>query len=393
MMTTVKAKKALRRMTSVLLLVCLIAFCPLAAASAVELDPTGEGPQVLPGDEAVLFPGECSLTVYPASSSATEMLADLATANVVIDVYRFADGIADPVFDTYSYRLTEAFASLTIDEPMNSEKWTALAQQAAALVRDSDDIEPVTTGNAGAENVIPEEGSLTAGLYLLLAHSAEFTETDEIFSVAKADEEDEGEDAEESIVTLAQSDMYLYSFAPQLVSLPGKGDLDGATVTNTADNDDWQEHVTVYLKPSREYRLVDLSIVKTLRDEFVGTQDAYFVFRITATQVIRGEEKTVYSRVVMMSFSSTGTKTLTLEKVIPVGATVTVIEEYDGSSYVLVDHSEVPVIASAETPLSFSFTNSPDEFRPGEGVVNRFTHDETGDWPWSQIRDESDAYA
>ena len=393
MMTTVKAKKALRRMTSVLLLVCLIAFCPLAAASAVELDPTGEGPQVLPGDEAVLFPGECSLTVYPASSSATEMLADLATANVVIDVYRFADGIADPVFDTYSYRLTEAFASLTIDEPMNSEKWTALAQQAAALVRDSDDIEPVTTGNAGAENVIPEEGSLTAGLYLLLAHSAEFTETDEIFSVAKADEEDEGEDAEESIVTLAQSDMYLYSFAPQLVSLPGKGDLDGATVTNTADNDDWQEHVTVYLKPSREYRLVDLSIVKTLRDEFVGTQDAYFVFRITATQVIRGEEKTVYSRVVMMSFSTTGTKTLTLETVIPVGATVTVIEEYDGSSYVLVDHSEVPVIASAETPLSFSFTNSPDEFRPGEGVVNRFTHDETGDWPWSQIRDESDAYA
>ena len=393
MMTTVKAKKALRRMTSVLLLVCLIAFCPLAAANAVELDPTGEGPQVLPGDEAVLFPGECSLTVYPASSSATEMLADLATANVVIDVYRVADGIADPVFDTYSYRLTEAFASLTIDEPMNSEKWTALAQQAAALVRDSDDIEPVTTGSAGAENVIPEEGSLTAGLYLLLAHSAEFTETDEIFSVAKADEEDEGEDAEESIVTLAQSDMYLYSFAPQLVSLPGKGDLDGATVTNTADNVDWQEHVTVYLKPSREYRLVDLSIVKTLRDEFVGTQDAYFVFRITATQVIRGEEKTVYSRVVMMSFSTTGTKTLTLEKVIPVGATVTVIEEYDGSSYVLVDHSEVPVIASAETPLSFSFTNSPDEFRPGEGVVNRFTHDETGDWPWSQIRDESDAYA
>ena len=117
------------------------------------------------------------------------------------------------------------------------------------------------------------------------------------------------------------------------------------------------------------------------------------MFRITATQVIRGEEKTVYSRVVMMSFSTTGTKTLTLEKVIPVGATVTVIEEYDGSSYVLVDHSEVPVIASAETPLSFSFTNSPDEFRPGEGVVNRFTHDETGDWPWSQIRDESDAYA
>ena len=378
MMTTVKAKATWRLLASVLMLVCLIAFCPLTAAQAAEVEPVEEAPVA---SEPALFPGNCTMTVYPANP-ASDMAEDVATAEVVVDVYRIADGIADPVYDMYNYRMTEPFASLTVDDAMDSEKWTALAQQAASIVR-AEGLEPLLTGETGEGTVVPDSDTLTAGLYLLLARSSSFTEADDIF----VDMEAEEEGATGSIVTHAQSDTYHYYFAPQLVSLPGKGDLDGST-TMTSDPGEWLEHLTVYLKPSREYRMCDIVIEKTLTD-FVGTTDAPFVFSITATQEIRGEVKTVFSRVVMMSFSSAGTKTLTLEKVVPVGAKVTITETYDGGSYALVSQSEVPVIAAADQAAMVSFTNSPDDYRPSEGIVNRFTHTEN-DWPWTSIRDESD---
>ena len=328
---------------------------------------------------------DCYMNIYSADPT-SEVAEDLnSSAGVVLDVYRIASAVKDPKYDTYSYVFdVEGFDTLALEEDMDRDKWDALAQKAAGIVKDST-VAPLATGAAEGSEAIPDisklsEEKLGKGLYLVIARSAELADKSEYFG-----------EVEGRIVSYAQSEEFIYSFAPQLVALPSKGDLtDPDASANTGDSTPWANTVTVYLKSSREDRMTGLVIRKTL-SEYVAPSDANFVFRITAEAEVKGETKQVYSRVVLITFTEPGEKTLTLENVIPVGASVKVEEIYEGASYRLKSGPAGALIAEAGENIEFSFVNEPDGSRNGSASANRFTKAENGDWPWERINDESDS--
>ena len=296
-------------------------------------------------------------------------------------------------YDAYDYTFTGEFSGLKLEENMDRDKWNELAQQAAEIVETGKPAVAATVAASVEGTEVAAE--LSEGLFLLIPRNKDATDKKDYIDdrAATAEESKQNPARDRLRYSTADSKLYTYQFAPQLVALPSKADLTSKDQTiSTADPGDWITELTVYLKPEREDLKLDLKIIKSLT-EFVGPANgASFVFRITAVKEIEGQEKPeTVSRVVMMNFTDAGEKTVTLEKFAPVGSKVTVEELYDGKSYHLVDSTEMPITAVADAPLEAKFTNSPGEdFKPGQGVVNHFIKDASGDWPWEQLKDESD---
>ena len=88
---------------------------------------------------------------------------------------------------------------------------------------------------------------------------------------------------------------------------------------------------------------------------------------------------------VLIDFTDAGEQSVTV-KGIPVGSTVTVVEDYGGSTYKAVGPTTVTPegTINVAAPLEATFENDyePDN-RGGYGVDNRFTSDGKGDWAHS----------
>ena len=188
------------------------------------------------------------------------------------------------------------------------------------------------------------------------------------------------------LITIAKSDTNEYSFSPSLVSLPTKEAKDG--VINTADDfGPWLYDKTVNLKVGIEPLYGKIAIEKHI-DQFVGNEEATFVFQVTAEGDFN-EDGTVdyqYSNVASVYFTaSTGTSATAVLDHIRAGAEVTSVEEiypepsnpnsryiYSGSS-----SPEAPWIVKngEDNVLTFTFENtSNDERTGGHGILNQFTY-------------------
>ena len=372
---------SVRLLAAMLLLSCLLTLgMPAAGRAWAE----GEDPE----DPAAA--AETNLLEVYAVDPKSEYAEDLKEAALVLDCYRVADAKHRTDYDAYDFSFVGDFAKLKLEEKMDREAWTALAQQAAGIVEGGSRAQtsvPFAEGVARAE-------ALEDGIYLLIARDKDAVKTEDYMDHRQptAEEKKADPDAKGAIFSHADSKLYTYQFAPQLVVLPGKADMTGADQTiMSSDPGEWLHQLKVYLKPEREDRKLDLDIIKSLT-EFVGPEEgASFVFRITATKEVDGKEEIVYSAVKQATFTEAGKRVIHLEKVIPVGSKVTVEEVYDGKTYRLVSSTEMPITAVADSPLEVEFENAPsEEFKPGQGVVNHFTKDPSGDWPWQQIRDESE---
>lgn len=417
------------------------------------------------GSAAPLEPDkECSLKVeaIKPTEENKEMAADLANANLVYDLYKVADMVNDGGY--YTYKFAGKFEKLCdneflktkydglVDEKgqllmprdggeINSSLWEDLSQEAAklALFGASENTE---TGGAGAEGNLNRAGglpiigeiigterpgenafsepdkvwkdvsvgtqlpddSLQQGLYLLIARGKDidsYITTERVGTngtVPPASQTAE----EEKIVTVAYTEQYVYTFAPQLISLPTKApDADGQV--STANNGDWIYNPTVYLKPEQHPRYGYLEIVKDLltHESFGGQSgEAVFVFQVEAT--LGGVS--VYSDVKTMIFTGAGEQRVLIDR-IPVGATVTVTEVYSGASYTLekieqgyhaveaypdssivytpagnINTGEVTgVVIEANRVASVKFTNDYDHRQTGgHGVINHYEYGENG---------------
>lgn len=338
--------------------------------------------------KAVNLEEDCSLKVAPVDpdNHNQEMVADLAGAAITVDLYKVAD--AQPVsgYDTYTYKFLDGYKdleSIYSGDPNNAD-WKKMAQEAASYVKKSQEAEdheaavkPVTSG--AVSNGYAQLGGLKSGLYLLIARG---TDIEDYWTAVKQQGDMEEGDAEaaESIATVARSNRYVYTYSPEMISLPGK---EGDT---TAGNGEWLYNMTASLKPEQSLRYGSLEIVKTLLS-YETKDPATFVFHVTG---MLGDE-TVFDDMVSLTFTPediAGQKSILLEDRIPVGAVVTVTEEYSGGIYSQTSVTPAPVTIEANTIASVPFTNDYNETdRGGGSVTNSFNQSETG-WRLQQIYDD-----
>jgi len=356
-----------------------------------------------------------SLKVAPGND---QLVQDLANANVQIDIYRIGDAKPVSGYDTYEFTATQPFGSMTIlnSPDTTNEQWTALAQEAAGIVLGKTnetewDPSPTasgvqdpskgvfttmpvtysTTGNGDKSNIAANFENLPAGMYLILAHG-------DTVSIPKyAKKTDDG-----SVVTIARSPHYEYTFRPELITIPTKAaeTWEGETEEriNTANRGPWIFNVAVALKPEQTEMKGNLEITKNLANyeehEITSLEgetrqvadDATFVFKVTgylSKENYESANPTVtYEGYVSLVFNGASSRTA-LVSGLPVGTYIVVEEVYSGKKYTM-DGDKTTVIEANQT-VEVEFDNEYDD-KPGGGgsVTNKFSYDENSGWQLKQ---------
>ncbi|MBQ6489857.1 MAG: hypothetical protein IJI75_11605 [Solobacterium sp.] len=297
---------------------------------------------------------------------------DSVTDRIVVDYYRIAGITKDEHYDTFTYDLIDGYSLTGYDisnydglSKLESNDWNTIEEQLFGQTLTND---PDVTKNFGEKT---DEKEVSTGLYLMVVHNLEKTKA---------------EDYVKENTTTAYTEQYVYTFTPQLVSLPSTNE-DTRKEMKTSDGT-WIYDLTITLKAERERRLSSLRIEKLL-ESYEDSSPVTFVFDIVGT--IDGEP--VYSNVTSLTFSDAGLDTALVEG-IPVGAHVTVTEVYSGVSYELTTDAEaetdilVPVEKgkepTADNTATVRFGNEYNGKIPhGHGIKNIFTFSEKG-WAWTE---------
>lgn len=375
----------LQRILVLLLVAALVVALPAFSAAAADVDPVEEEPKAA-GDAASAAPPLTNLTLKVHKGNITE-LPDLKDAAVTFDLYKIADAVADPAHGaTFKFDNVNSASGLasdaldydnlpkaTDDPSTASTFWEGIRSTAATSILPEGAAAYAPAASKAAGEDFAEITPLAGGLYLIVARGTE---------ASYADYWDTNEAGE--VVTKVFSgvdDEYVFTYLPQLVVLPG-------TENGTTAGGKWVKIHEVYMKPSQALRLGNLKITKTLENIQAGSQ-ATFVFHVLAT---RGSF--TYEVDVSLTFSAGGDKTYEIRHVIPVGADVTVTEEYDGTRFT-VDRAEKSATIPApdkdesgnEAAASVEFTNTYNgKVITGYGIENRFKSDGK-DWVFTQDPD------
>lgn len=269
-----------------------------------------------------------------------------------------------------TYReLAEKAARLVLAEPTDSpENGNDVAGKAANKY-----VGKVEITGSGRTEFGTQLGS---GMYLVIAHGKGLAPNEYI-----------GTTADGKLITMAYNDGYVYKYEPELISLPMRGKEQYSFSTAQSEGD-WNYAVEVQLKAEEDVRMVPLEITKTFTnpadsDVLVSGKDGC-VYRIEAT--LNG--RLVYSEVVAVDFEGIGQKVFKTKAIIPVGATVTVEEVYDGAGFTLRGPNPVtasPDSADAEnvTKYTADFTNEYNGSDAGGGILtNSFELQGDGTYRW-----------
>lgn len=340
------------------------------------------------------------LTIAPGPPSMTgsEHPTRLPAANVVYDVYKVAAVEKETGMESYHFLLETAFEGIlptgmdistyTGLKAMDNDKWHSVAMAAAAKIfGGSFTGSPVVSASPAATTL-----TLNAGLYLVIARSNDLTAEDDYVKW------DEDTDPKTLIGTIARSDEYEYTFAPELIALPAAREEIPAVFPGDADPDyitgnDWFYEVSAMLKPQEEIRYGDLKVVKDLiiyNTNEGSTDPVSFVFSVEWKKINDiGQDEGSGDAILMLTFTGTGVKSSLIEGKIPVGAEVTVEEIYPGSGYkntgIIIAPDTTPhVILAPENsnaPLTWTFKNEcENELYKGYGILNIYTFDENTGW-------------
>lgn len=356
--------------------------------------------------KAIDLDSDCSVTVLKPLEG--ELKEDLADVDLTVDLYKVADAKATKGIDAYSLTLLDAYSDLSLDNLDTAKAQVELEQAVAEIAIGGQT--PVATGKADEEI-----SGLSAGLYLAVTRGTELTDVSEYLTTVTTLLGD-NESTETSIATLAYSDVSIFTFEPQLISVPTKGAdeetniIDPSKIVSTSDEGEWNYKISTVLKPGVQPRYGKLEIRKSLltfeKLESGEVDPATFVFSVDAT-ITKGEgddavTTSVYSNVVSLAFSSAGQKSVLLDN-IPIGSTVTVTEVYSGANYKQVSVDPEPVIIQADEIATVEFTNDYTGTRRGGGsLTNNFEYNEgagetegstegstEGTWNWTQLDDNS----
>ncbi len=332
-----------------------------------------------------------ALTILPGPAGfLPDLQPDEGEAPAAVDVYRIAAAVKDPegkspfVFEAVKPEIDPALGTYGA---LAAADWPALAQSMAkAVLMNGSEVLDVPA-------LTPETDltALDAGLYLMIAHTrgaepAEYVTLDETGKLS----------------TLVESDMFEYTYSPELIVLPSTAgdnpvlDEHGEPQEITTAGNRWFYAIQARLKPEREERLGSLFIRKQLK-RWENSTPVTFVFHVTAVAGEGAEARTVYDNVVSLTFGGATTLTYKILKKIPVGARVTVTEIYSGVRYEIVGEAEketvipVPFITGEDGTLvdnqaEVSFVNDyiDGKLLSGYGIENTFTYDGEGIWDGGQ---------
>ena len=338
---------------------------------------------------------DCELTVYPCGSGAS-FKDDIDGAEITMDLYKIADAKVITGVDSYDYTLVSAFSSLSAqlakarkvaDGVDNKAEWDKLAQDAAAIVKGGSVTPFLSAVKAeDAESVViagTEDKRFLPGLYLIVPH----TDATDYWKAQSS--------ANDPILSVAYTDYYYYYYQPLLVSMPYKREaIPAEGVVMTSDDGGWYYGLKVYLKPEQQ-AYADLWIQKTLRDYHVDS-DAIFVFYVDAVMPVTGEDGTVtnekvYSKAFSILFDKETVNhfgdnvKFTVARNVPIGSTVTVTEEYQGSSCEPVGTTVYTgtmtrsglLLSSGDVLQPVPFVNKGNGTNGGGGIENTYTYEPT----------------
>ncbi len=333
--------------------------------------------------------------------SGTDYGGDIYNADVKVDAYLLAAATEDATSDTYGYEpftgnlaeLQDDFDALLVSKDMASTTFAdvdAKFKEIAGMISEivlgdilngESSWSPAASGTYASGksfSLSPADSSadgLAAGLYLLVPHGAEMT--------AYIETDDEG-----NMISRAESKMYEYLFTPQLLTLPGKKltaeDGTSAMEYNTAYGK-WIYDVMVTLKPDQQPLFADLEINKTMTT-YVSGDEPEFVYHVVAVL----DKKTVYDDYTAITITADSLTNSTVVEKIPIGSTITVVEVYTGSRYVIDgEASKEAALVNPDDPKegwTVSVANKHDDTPPGGyGVLNTFKlegEDSSLDWNW-----------
>lgn len=318
----------------------------------------------------------CSLTVNaydPANQDEDykeNFVEDLKKADVVIDVYKVANAkktVGSDGFehDSYEYVPASGYESLDLSKKdMDSDAWYLKAQEAAQIalgLNGGTKGTPVHTGSSAGTKI----EDLSAGLYLVIARSAELEETEDYVMPLFENDSETGE-----IGTIALSESRIYTFRPELISLPGiltgEEQPQGETGSYT-----WNYDLSVNLKALQSERFGRLELKKTLQN-YEASQKAGFVFHVKAE--LNG--KIVYDNVLTAELGGPGTVNV-LDPLLelPTGAKVTVEQIYGAPAYELLTERIQETVIPANAAASLEFVSRYRKGQAGGGVLrNQFTY-------------------
>ena len=225
--------------------------------------------------------------------------------------------------------------------------------------------------------------SMDWGLYLVVVHGAGMTPTQYVQSLPGSLLASLGANATSSIGTIAQTGTETFTFVPEIVSLPTRGD--GNESVTTGSNLPWNYDPVLNLKFERKPRLGSLAIEKSLT-RYMADAPATFVFSIDAFEseaAAANPANAVYSNVVAITFDAPGTRQELIEEKIPVGSYVVVREVYAGANYTASGNVvATATITNANSAVTVSFANDYDgTIKQGGSIVNSFEFGESG-WNW-----------
>ena len=383
-----------KRILTLLMVAAMILSLPVISASADDLD----------------LSREVKVTFTKGPSGFDD---DIDNASVVVDLYKVASAIlekdANPPQASHGsmYVFTDdiGIGVPTSYAAMQSADWPALTQAAAKKVLLDGEGSPLTTAPTVVDAIdeTTAAAGIEAGLYLVVAHGSALATPDKYVKMVSG-----------NVTTFARSDSYTYIYSPELIAIPSTLDEMGIDAgdhvdyntykdpegnvhqgTSTAGGN-WQYTINALLKPTREDRLGNLKITKVIPaiDE---NGSATFVFHVHAAKG-DPDKPNYFTYDVDVSLTLTAGKlqdTYEILHVIPVGATVTVTEKYDGTRFKADGATEqtdkippLTITNGQEAALSFTFENSYNgKIITGYGIENQFKCVPSGtgyDWQFTQ---------
>ena len=419
-----------KRVLALLLTAAVMLAVPVFSASAADL--------TFGTDGKVTNVTSLSFLVGP-NSDTNGFFADISTAKVQVDLYKVADAVQETVapgerghgsmyvYENGKYGLT-GLNTYTALRALTNDSWRSMAQSAAntmfagTVPKPDYTFDSTTTGKVGPQDV-------EAGLYLVIAHGSDLAQADYVVK-----------DSANNVTTIANSDIYVYTYTPELISLPTTSTTMGqvaadtlpvsgdpyATYSTYIDENgdehpgistaggDWKTSLTAMLKPVRAYRYGKL-VVRKYVPAIEEHSDATFIFHVVGNLTRNGRTSKVYDDYLSISFGTEDggstipyyepvTKEYYIE--LPVGTVITVDEVYPGSCYEFVSQSSgigklnnsgqvvgdvtagtdavPPPFDANKNPQALVFTTNnryiPNDIHIGYGVQNTFELD--GGWLW-----------
>lgn len=362
------------------------------------VDPPEEPGVSNPADTALDLTKPCSLTLrFPKPGETVMGGAQVESPDagiLVVDVYKIADAVRLPGYQTYQFSINPADTALykavdgLLTDELKSEGWHKAegADDGALTFYYAPDPDKESTHGWSefvdtlarvcllkSNGIKPEKEAqpfaskitgLEPGLYLTVVHGTipenalfeddgdQYKETtDRVASLGypayiaarrltgangRFERYNEGT-IRTNLAGAAYDTQNVYFFQPQLVSLPGYTVQATETVPspvphNTAEAGFWQHDVEMVTKHESKPRYIDLQIVKQLPEYLAGEDSVTFAYEIEYTD----ENGTPQKRYEFLSFngpSEKGKPTRVIVDRIPITSNVTVTEMYTGYTY------------------------------------------------------------